>query len=196
MALQHEPKRRATLEICVDSIVSARNAQEAGADRVELCVSLIEGGITPSFGLIEATVRALRIPVYVLIRPRAGDFFYSDEEIECMLRDVEACSDLGAKGIVVGFLTASGSIDERLTGIFLERARKCKMDFTFHRAFDMVNDPTEGVSPFHDAAPLARAELVLVCSIASASTIRCTPFAYVRLCGRRSEGFGYDSHVM
>ena len=136
--------RNVIVEICVDSIESARNAEKGGAHRVELCTSLIEGGITPNFSLIESVCRVLTIPVNVLIRPRGGDFLYSEDEIECMLRDVEICAQLGAKGIVVGFLTALGAVDEGLTERFLSKARALKLDFTFHRAFDMASDPFEG----------------------------------------------------
>jgi copper homeostasis protein len=100
-----------TFEICAVNIQSALAAQAAGAHRIELCSALDAGGLTPSPGLIRAAVRALRIPVNVLIRPREGDFCYNDAELEIMLDDVRFCREAGANGVVVGALDAAGNLD-------------------------------------------------------------------------------------
>jgi copper homeostasis protein len=125
------------LEIAAGSFASALAAQEGGADRVELCGSLSEGGITPSYGVIAATRDHIRIPVYVLIRPRAGDFLYSDAEFDVMQRDIDTCARLGCDGVVIGALTDEGAIDARCHGLV---AAAGKMGVTFHRAFDASAD--------------------------------------------------------
>lgn len=132
-----------TLEICVDSIASALKAQEGGADRIELCENLAQGGVTPSAGKIAQAKRLLHIPVMVLIRPRKGDFFYSDLEFELMLDDIARAKELGADGIVSGVLHKDGSIDTVRTSWLVEATRPCP--FTFHRAFDMCKDPWEAI---------------------------------------------------
>ncbi|HMO39476.1 MAG TPA: copper homeostasis protein CutC [Saprospiraceae bacterium] len=128
-----------TLEICVDSVVSALHAQAGGADRIELCENLAQGGITPSAGKIAQTKRLLTIPVMVLIRPRKGDFLYSDLEFELMLDDIQRAKDLGADGIVSGVLLPDGHIDRTRTAWLVEAAQP--LPFTFHRAFDMCREP-------------------------------------------------------
>lgn len=132
-----------TLEICVDSIASALKAQEGGADRIELCDNLAQGGITPSAGKIAQAKRLLHIPVMVLIRPRKGDFLYSDLEFELMLDDISRAKELGADGIVSGVLHKDGSIDTVRTSWLVEAARP--LPFTFHRAFDMCKEPWEAI---------------------------------------------------
>jgi copper homeostasis protein len=131
------------LEICVDTIESAINAQIAGADRVELCANLTEGGTTPGFGTICVARNNLTIGLHVLIRPRGGDFLYSDPEYDIMRRDIDACSECGVDGIVLGILETGGSIDIERTAKLIEFARP--MSVTFHRAFDMCNDPFKGL---------------------------------------------------
>jgi copper homeostasis protein len=131
------------LEICVDSIESALNAQLAGADRVELCDNLSEGGSTPSYGTIISARSNLDIMLHVIIRPRGGDFLYTDFEYDIMRRDVELCGESGADGIVIGILTANGRIDVERTTRLVELARP--MSVTFHRAFDMCSDPFKGL---------------------------------------------------
>ena len=129
---------RLLLEIAAGSLESALAAQAGGADRVELCGSLDGGGVTPSFGMIAAARDRLRIPLYVLIRPRGGDFVYSPAELESMHRDIEACARLGCDGIVIGMLDADGVVD--VAGCqSLVAAASC-MGVTFHRAFDCVAD--------------------------------------------------------
>lgn len=131
------------LEICADSVESAVIAQEAGADRIELCSSLIEGGITPSYGTIASARSNLSITLNVLIRPRSGDFLYSDEEFDIMRRDIEMCGELGVDGIVTGVLRSGGTIDTDRTSRLVEIAYPMKV--TFHRAFDMCSDPVDGL---------------------------------------------------
>jgi len=126
------------LEACVANIESALAAEKAGADRLELCNVLGAGGISPSYGLIEAVSKKVSIPVHVLIRPREGDFLYSSGEFEVMKRDIEVCKELGVSGIVMGILKENGSVD-------IERCRELMtaaqpMSITFHRAFDLAAD--------------------------------------------------------
>ncbi|WP_043693573.1 copper homeostasis protein CutC [Luteibacter sp. 9133] len=128
----------ALLEVAANSVASAFAAQEGGAGRVELCASLDEGGVTPSHGTITLAREGLTIPLYVLIRPRGGDFLYENVEIEAMLDDIEHCRDLGCDGVVVGALTADGEIDTEACGMFIRAAGT--MGVTFHRAFDLVAD--------------------------------------------------------
>lgn len=132
------------LEICASSYQSAINAQEAGAHRIELCSELAVGGITPSYGLIKQVVEALSIPVFVLIRPRSGNFTYSDAEFEIIKKDIQICKELGCQGIVSGVLNADNSIDKQRTKALVELAEP--LSFTFHRAFDWVPNPMEALN--------------------------------------------------
>ena len=124
------------VEICANSFRSAHNAQEAGASRIELCSELAVGGITPSYGLINHVLNNLSIQTHVLIRPRSGDFCYSNDDFEIMKQDIEQCKSLGAQGVVSGILNPDMSIDVNRTMALLNLARP--MRFTFHRAFDSV----------------------------------------------------------
>ena len=126
------------LEICANSFESALAAQEAGAHRVELCQELSLGGITPSHGLIEKVMQELEIPVFVLIRPRSGDFMYTDAEFDVMLRDIAFAKAQGAQGIVSGILNEDFTIDETRTKQLI--AESGELPFTFHRAFDWTPD--------------------------------------------------------
>ncbi len=127
------------LEICAFNLPSALAAQGAGADRIELCAGPEEGGVTPSAGLIRMAKEKLQIPVYPIIRPREGDFLYSEEEFRIMLRDVALCRGLGCDGVVIGMLLADGRVDEVQCGRLVETAYP--MGVTFHRAFDRAADP-------------------------------------------------------
>lgn len=127
------------LEIAADSLASALAAQAGGAGRIELCANLGEGGVTPSCGTVAAARDRLAIPLYVLIRPRAGDFLYSAEELDAMCRDIEACARLGCDGVAIGALDVDGDVDAAACRTLIAAAGA--MDVTFHRAFDAARDP-------------------------------------------------------
>ncbi|RAN81693.1 copper homeostasis protein CutC [Bacillus sp. SRB_336] len=127
------------LEIAANSVASAVAAQDGGAGRVELCTALELGGLTPSHAQIALARERLHIPLYVLVRPRAGDFLYSDLECETMQRDIEACAALGCDGVVLGVLDANGEVDMPRCRALIGAAGT--MGVTFHRAFDLTRDP-------------------------------------------------------
>lgn len=127
------------IEACIDSVRSALAAEEGGADRLELCSGLLEAGVTPSLGLLEAIRSAVSLPVFVLIRPRGGDFLYDWHEVTAMVRDIERAKVAGAAGFVLGALTAGGDIDRTITQRLIDAARP--LPVTFHRAFDLTRDP-------------------------------------------------------
>ncbi len=131
------------IEICVEGIDGLVAAQEAGADRAELCAALIEGGLTPSVGVVAQALRVATIPFHVIVRPRGGDFLYSALEFETMLDDVRALAKMGVAGTVVGCLTPEGRIDVARMRALVEAARP--MSVTCHRAFDMTRDIDEAV---------------------------------------------------
>ena len=128
-------------EVCTDTAVGAAAAQAGGADRIELCANLLEGGTTPSIGAVEWVHEQLEIAVMVLVRPRGGDFVYSGQEFDVMLRDIEAVKSIGVDGIVVGALQPDGTLHREQTAAMIQAARP--MQVTFHRAFDMCVDPDE-----------------------------------------------------
>ncbi len=131
------------LEVCVETIESVKAARCGGAQRIELCAVLSEGGVTPSAGLIEAARRLGPEKMHVLVRARGGDFVYTDDEVDCMVRDIEMCRELGVDGVVVGALTPQGDIDVEACRRMVEAARG--MQVTFHRAFDRCNRPLEAL---------------------------------------------------
>jgi copper homeostasis protein len=135
-------------EICAVNLQSGLAAQSAGAQRIELCTALDVGGLTPSLGLIRAAVRALNIPVHVLIRPREGDFCYSDQELEIMLEDIQLCLEAGAAGVVVGALTIEGHLD--LPKMKAMKVAAGTMEITCHRAFDFTQSPTDALEQLVD----------------------------------------------
>ena len=131
------------LEVCIESAESAINAEAGGANRVELCDNLMEGGTTPSSGAVALTLERVSIPVMMMIRPRGGDFLYTDLEYEIMLRDIEEAKRLGVHGVVFGLLTPDGKVDKERTAKLIEASRP--LSVTFHRAFDMAVDPFEAL---------------------------------------------------
>ena len=136
------------LEICANSYQSAKNAQEAGAHRIELCQELSVGGITPSYGLLKQVTDTLSIPVFVLIRPRSGNFVYTDEEFDIMKQDIQLCKNIGCSGIVSGVLNNDHTIDIKRTQELVELSRP--LQFTFHRAFDCIKNPEEALEQLID----------------------------------------------
>lgn len=126
------------LEVCANSYASALAAQNGGAKRVEFCDNLAEGGTTPSYGQIALAKRNLTIEIWPIIRPRGGDFLYSDMEFNLMIEDIKSCGSLQCEGIVIGILNADGSIDIERCKTLIELAKP--MPVAFHRAFDMSND--------------------------------------------------------
>ncbi len=131
------------VEACVDTVGSALAAAEGGAGRVELCANLVEGGTTPSAGTIALARERLGIPLFVLVRPRGGDFLYDADEVAVMRRDVDAARRLGADGVVVGALTPEGRVDAAVTRALVDAARPMRV--TFHRAFDAARDADEAL---------------------------------------------------
>ncbi|WP_020526866.1 copper homeostasis protein CutC [Flexithrix dorotheae] len=131
------------IEVCVNSVESAMQAQSGGADRVELCDNLFEGGTTPSYGTIAMARKHLELELFVIFRPRPGDFLYSEIEFEIIKRDIEIGKNLGIDGVVIGFLHSDGSIDIEKTKEIVELAYP--LPVTFHRAFDLCKDPEVGL---------------------------------------------------
>ena len=131
------------LEVIGFNIESCIAAQEGGANRIELCSGPGEGGTTPSYAFIKAAREKLHIDLYVMIRPRGGDFLYSDEEFEIMKNDIAVCKQLSCNGIVTGILTTDGKVDVKRNRELIELAYP--MQATFHRAFDRVANPAEAL---------------------------------------------------
>ncbi len=128
------------VEVCAETLESALTAERAGAYRVEFCDNMAEGGTTPSAGQILEARKQLSIKLYPIIRPRGGDFLYTDIEFEIMRRDVELCGTAGCDGVVIGMLRADGSVDMERCGELVAIARGFGMGVTFHRAFDVAAD--------------------------------------------------------
>lgn len=132
------------VEVCANGVESCLAAQQGGADRVELCAGIPEGGTTPSYGEIKVARRVLTATrLHVIIRPRGGDFLYSDLEVERMAADIAVCRDLGVDGVVFGCLTADGTIDVEKNRYLMECSQG--MSVTMHRAFDRAADPEQAL---------------------------------------------------
>ena len=131
------------LEVAVFNIESAIQAQAAGANRLELCENPNEGGTTPSYGTLRVVAKTISIPVFPIIRPRGGDFLYTNAEFEVMKNDIQICKELGFAGVVIGLLLPDGSIDKERTKLLVDLA--APMAVTFHRAFDRCKDPIQGL---------------------------------------------------
>jgi len=132
-----------TIEICANSVESCIAAQRGGAQRVELCDNLYEGGTTPSLGTVRTARKYVTIDLFVIVRPRGGDFLYSDTEYEIIKSDIEILKNENINGIVIGFLNENGTINTKRTAEIVQLAKPMKV--TFHRAFDMVNNPFEAL---------------------------------------------------
>ncbi|MCD7979513.1 MAG: copper homeostasis protein CutC, partial [Fusobacterium sp.] len=133
-------------EVCVESFSEALAAEKRGADRIELCDNLYLGGTTPSYGTIKMAMEKLTIPAFPIIRPRGGNFHYSKEEIEIMKEDIKVCKSLGAKGVVLGVLTADNKVDFETLKELVELASP--MEVTFHKAVDELENPVEVIDRF------------------------------------------------
>jgi copper homeostasis protein len=131
------------IEIATSDFETTKAAVEGGADRIELCANLSEGGTTQSYGTIFQCRKAFDVLLYPIIRPRGGDFLYTDEEYEIMMHDVKLCKQVGCDGVVIGLLNKDGSIDLKRTAALIEAAYP--MGVTFHRAFDRCKDPFEAL---------------------------------------------------
>lgn len=131
------------IEIATSDFTTTQAAVAGGADRIELCANLAEGGTTPSYGLIKKCREAFDVLLYPIIRPRGGDFLYTDDEFQVMMTDVKLCKELGCDGIVTGLLLADGSIDRKRTEQLVNAAYP--LGVTFHRAFDRCKDPFEAI---------------------------------------------------
>jgi len=127
------------VEIATSDFITTKSAVEGGADRIELCANLAEGGVTPSYGYIKKCRDSFALPLYPIIRPRGGDFLYTTEEFEVMVYDARLCRQLGCDGVVIGLLNKDGSIDTARTSRLVEAVYP--LGVTFHRAFDRCNDP-------------------------------------------------------
>jgi copper homeostasis protein len=130
-------------EACVESVIEAVHAQERGADRIELCADLGSGGITPSYALIESAKKILKIPLMVMIRPRAGNFIYDNVEIKLMRQSIDVCKSIGVMGVVLGILDSHNLVDFEATSELVQQA--LPLQATFHKAIDETPDLPESV---------------------------------------------------
>ncbi len=131
------------LEICVFNVATAVEAERAGADRLELCENYANGGTTPSYGYLKTVREKIAIPVFPMIRPRGGDYFHTNDEIEIIRKDILLCKELGFEGVVFGLLNQGGTIDRDNTARLVEAAYP--LEVTFHRAFDRCKEPLEAL---------------------------------------------------
>ncbi|CCN46167.1 putative Cytoplasmic copper homeostasis protein cutC [Vibrio nigripulchritudo MADA3029] len=133
------------IEVSIGNIESLYSAIAGGATRIELCSALALGGITPSYGLMQQAGRISSIPVYAIIRPRQGDFFYSEDEIDIMMSDITCAKQAGLQGVVLGALTSTGHIHMQHARKLCDYAHQLKLGVTFHRAFDHCNNAEKGL---------------------------------------------------
>jgi copper homeostasis protein len=131
------------IEIATTDFTTTKSAAEGGADRIELCAALSDGGTTASYGTIKKCREAFNVQLFPIIRTRSGDFLYTDEEFEIMMNEVTLCKDLGCDGIVIGLLNKNGEIDIKRASKLIELAYP--LEVTFHRAFDRCKDPFEAL---------------------------------------------------
>lgn len=136
------------LEVIGFDLASCLIAEQYGADRIELCANPHDGGTTPSWGTISAARHATSVQLFPIIRPRGGDFLYSDSEFDAMIADIEQCRQLGCDGVVIGMLLSDGSVDARRCAALIDQAGS--MQVTFHRAFDRVQDPMRSLEQIID----------------------------------------------
>lgn len=136
------------VEVIVTTLSEAIEAEQLGADRLELIADMENGGITPSFGTIRNVIEHISIPVHVMIRPHTRSFYFNEDDVETMLADIGLCRELGVDGIVFGALTKDGAIDERILGEVIKD--KGEMTLTFHRAFDVSRDVFESLDVLND----------------------------------------------
>jgi copper homeostasis protein len=141
-------------EVCVETFEEARSAEKKRADRIELCADLHLDGLTPSFELMQKTCATLKIPVMAMIRPRGGDFVYSEEEVLLMKNDIDLAKKAGAAGVVFGLLTKDNQIDVENTRILAEYAQP--LPVTFHKAIDLLENPVEGAKILAGIPGIAR----------------------------------------
>jgi copper homeostasis protein len=168
------------IEIATSDFPSSYAALQGGADRIELCDNLSEGGTTQSYGTIKLCREKLPISLFPIIRPRGGDFFYTDDEFEVMLHDVKLCRQLGCDGVVIGLLNPDGNIDIERSKRLVEMAYP--MEVTFHRAFDRCRDPFEALEQLIEIGctriltsgqqPTAPAGMELITELVSKATDR------------------------
>ncbi|MDX1302509.1 copper homeostasis protein CutC [Photobacterium sp.] len=137
------------IEVCIDNLESLHYARHGGATRIELCSSLALGGLTPSLGFMKQAIKHVHIPVYAMIRPRQGDFLFSDDEIELMLEDIHAAKQAGLQGVVVGVLTAQSQINRDVLATLVKEAKG--LGVTFHRAIDQCLEPFEALDTIMSA---------------------------------------------
>ncbi|NLS14260.1 copper homeostasis protein CutC [Vibrio sp. SM6] len=133
------------IEVCIDNLESLSLAIDGGATRIELCSALSVGGLTPSVGFMNCAAKASSVPVHAMIRPRQGDFLYSQAEIELMVEDIRAAAHAKLQGVVFGVLTQDGTIDKDANGHLIALAHRLGLSVTFHRAIDQCRDPIEAL---------------------------------------------------
>lgn len=140
METKHTKNQEYKLEVCANTINSAISAQKGGADRIELCTNILQGGTTPSYGTIVEVRNRVNLDIIVLIRPREGNFVYANSEFEIMQKDIEMCVKLGCRGIATAILTNEGTIDKERNKILVTIAKSNGLETTFHRAIDRTQD--------------------------------------------------------